>query len=98
MFDFRELFSGPNHGINFDKYEDIPVVPSGSNIPKAIENVSLSSGKCVLQCEIHLSNSNCSFLRLIWDQSFNFVLTCQVTSSQLQFKSLPSLSYWTREM
>jgi ATP-dependent RNA helicase DDX3X len=36
----RELFSGPNHGINFDKYEDIPVVPSGSNIPKSIENFS----------------------------------------------------------
>ena len=36
----RELFSGPNTGINFDKYEDIPVEPSGSDVPKPIEQVS----------------------------------------------------------
>lgn len=33
----KELFSGPNTGINFDKYEDIPVDPSGNDIPKPIE-------------------------------------------------------------
>ena len=36
----KELFSGPNTGINFDKYEDIPVDPSGNDIPKPIELAS----------------------------------------------------------
>ena len=38
LFD-RELFSVTNTGINFDKYEDIPVETSGSNPPKPIESV-----------------------------------------------------------
>ena len=35
-----ELFGGGNTGINFDKYEDIPVEASGDNAPSHIENVS----------------------------------------------------------
>ncbi|BFZ00675.1 hypothetical protein BsWGS_03713 [Bradybaena similaris] len=34
----HELFGGGNTGINFDKYEDIPVEASGDNCPKHIEN------------------------------------------------------------
>uniref|UniRef100_A0A0B7AP21 RNA helicase n=1 Tax=Arion vulgaris TaxID=1028688 RepID=A0A0B7AP21_9EUPU len=34
----HELFAGGNSGINFDKYEDIPVEASGDNCPKHIEN------------------------------------------------------------
>jgi len=34
----RELFSGAHSGINFDKYEDIPVEATGNNVPKNIEN------------------------------------------------------------
>ncbi|CAG5127828.1 unnamed protein product, partial [Candidula unifasciata] len=36
----NELFEGGNTGINFDKYEDIPVEASGDNCPKNIESVS----------------------------------------------------------
>ena len=51
----RELFGGDNTGINFDKYEDIPVEATGENPPPNIENVriSLSSlfrGVCVRVC------------------------------------------------
>ncbi len=37
---FRELFAACNTGINFDKYEDIPVEATGENCPTHIENVS----------------------------------------------------------
>lgn len=43
MHDFficRELFGTGNTGINFDKYEDIPVEATGENAPKNIESVS----------------------------------------------------------
>lgn len=36
-----ELFSGSNTGINFEKYDDIPVEATGTNSPGHIENVSL---------------------------------------------------------
>uniref|UniRef100_A0A8C7Y5P7 RNA helicase n=1 Tax=Oryzias sinensis TaxID=183150 RepID=A0A8C7Y5P7_9TELE len=35
---FRELFSGGNTGINFEKYDDIPVEATGSNCPPHIES------------------------------------------------------------
>lgn len=37
---FSELFSGSNTGINFEKYDDIPVEATGSNSPPHIESVS----------------------------------------------------------
>lgn len=40
---FSELFSGSNTGINFEKYDDIPVEATGTNCPPHIESVSLSS-------------------------------------------------------
>lgn len=36
-----ELFSASNTGINFEKYDDIPVEATGSNSPGHIESVSL---------------------------------------------------------
>lgn len=36
-----ELFSGSNTGINFEKYDDIPVEATGTNSPGHIESVSL---------------------------------------------------------
>lgn len=39
-FVFSELFSGSNTGINFEKYDDIPVEATGSNSPPHIESVS----------------------------------------------------------
>ena len=36
-----QLFAGSNTGINFDKYEDIPVEITGNSPTKGIENVSL---------------------------------------------------------
>jgi len=38
-FCIRELFSGTNTGINFDKYEDIPVEATGNNCPAPIDKV-----------------------------------------------------------
>lgn len=35
----RELFNKHNTGINFDKYEDIPVEATGQDVPKNIESV-----------------------------------------------------------
>lgn len=35
-----ELFSGSNTGINFEKYDDIPVEATGHNCPHHIESVS----------------------------------------------------------
>lgn len=37
-----ELFAGQNSGINFDKYEEIPVEATGNDVPPAISSVSLS--------------------------------------------------------
>lgn len=37
----RELFSGGNTGINFEKYDDIPVEATGNNCPPHIESVSI---------------------------------------------------------
>ena len=39
---FRELFGTGNTGINFDKYEDIPVDATGEEAPQHIETVSTS--------------------------------------------------------
>ncbi|XP_078220396.1 ATP-dependent RNA helicase DDX3Y [Callithrix jacchus] len=36
----RELFSGGNTGINFEKYDHVPVEATGSNCPPHIENFS----------------------------------------------------------
>ena len=37
---YSELFSGGNTGINFEKYDDIPVDATGNNCPPHIESVS----------------------------------------------------------
>jgi hypothetical protein len=37
----RELFgTGGPSGINFDRYEDIPVEATGNDVPSSIEDVS----------------------------------------------------------
>ena len=41
--DFRELFGNRSTGINFDKYEDIPVEATGNDCPKHIETVCAHS-------------------------------------------------------
>ena len=38
-----ELFAASNTGINFEKYDDIPVEATGNNSPPHIESVSFSS-------------------------------------------------------
>ena len=37
----QELFSGGNTGINFEKYDDIPVEATGNNCPPHIESVGI---------------------------------------------------------
>ena len=41
-FGFRELFAGASTGINFDKYEDIPVEATGNNAPNPVHEVNNS--------------------------------------------------------
>jgi ATP-dependent RNA helicase DDX3X len=36
---FRELYDGHNTGINFEKYDDIPVEATGKECPSNIESV-----------------------------------------------------------
>ncbi len=38
-----EMFGTGNSGINFDKYEDIPVEATGNEVPQHINTVSTSS-------------------------------------------------------
>ena len=38
--DFSELFNNTKSGINFEKYDDIPVEASGESPPEPISNVS----------------------------------------------------------
>ncbi|XP_033616469.1 ATP-dependent RNA helicase DDX3X isoform X2 [Fukomys damarensis] len=45
----QELFSGGNTGINFEKYDDIPVEATGNNCPPHIENFSdLEMGEIIM--------------------------------------------------
>lgn len=49
-----EMFGTGNSGINFDKYEDIPVEATGNDVPANISTVSLHSlvgTVCVPQCK-----------------------------------------------
>ncbi len=44
----EELFNGPNTGINFDQYDDIPVDATGENCPTAINAFTeIDLGMCV---------------------------------------------------
>ncbi|KAJ7330664.1 ATP-dependent RNA helicase ddx3x [Desmophyllum pertusum] len=52
----RELFSSHNTGINFDKYEDIPVEATGQDVPKNIELFSDSDLGEILHHNIELAN------------------------------------------
>jgi hypothetical protein len=36
-----ELYSDGSKGINFDKYEDIPVKATGDNVPERINSVNI---------------------------------------------------------
>lgn len=48
---FRELFEASNTGINFDKYEDIPVEATGDDTPPHVENVSPIVNDCSVNLE-----------------------------------------------
>lgn len=52
----RELFGGTNTGINFDKYEDIPVEASGNDPPKHIEKFSDCQLSEIIQLNIELAH------------------------------------------
>ena len=41
IYSSSELFTSVQSGINFDRYEDIPVEATGNDAPKSIETVSL---------------------------------------------------------
>ena len=43
LFYHSELFGGQSTGINFDKYEDIPVEATGNDVPRCINSVSTAS-------------------------------------------------------
>ena len=47
----RELFSSSSTGINFDKYDDIPVEATGQNAPTHIKDFTdLGLGEIILNC------------------------------------------------
>ena len=43
MVSDRELFGGATSGINFDKYEDIPVEATGEDCPQHINEVCVAA-------------------------------------------------------
>ena len=53
---FRELFSGTLTGINFDKYEDIPVEASGEGCPKNVTSFSECNFSEIIMSNIEVSN------------------------------------------
>jgi len=53
-----ELFGSCNTGINFDKYEDIPVEATGFDCPSCINDVSCTFIFCREPCVYHsISNA-----------------------------------------
>lgn len=55
-----ELFSASNTGINFEKYDDIPVEATGSNSPGHIESVSLIIiVPCRIKCPTKTMKETC---------------------------------------
>lgn len=63
----RELFSSGNTGINFEKYDDIPVEATGSNCPPHIDSVSRITG--FTSC--HVNQGKCC----VWKMLKLFLLT-----------------------
>lgn len=53
FFFHRDLFGASHTGINFNKYEDIPVEATGESVIPHIESVSIST--LALQCYNFLS-------------------------------------------
>ena len=51
---FSELFSGTLTGINFDKYEDIPVEASGEGCPKHVNSFSECSFSEIIMSNIEV--------------------------------------------
>ncbi|CAL8319995.1 unnamed protein product [Merluccius merluccius] len=51
----HELFSGGNTGINFEKYDDIPVDATGNNCPPHIESFHDVDMGEIIMCNINLS-------------------------------------------
>lgn len=52
----RELFAGHNSGINFDKYDDIPVEATGDQAPGAINEFDDCELGEILKCNLKLCN------------------------------------------
>ena len=50
----RELFSSSNTGINFEKYDDIPVEATGANCPPHIDSVSQSFKLLFIDFSAHI--------------------------------------------
>ncbi|XP_071950498.1 ATP-dependent RNA helicase DDX3Y-like isoform X2 [Antedon mediterranea] len=51
----KELFSGGNTGINFEKYDDIPVEATGQNIPENVSEFTESKLGEIIHANIKLS-------------------------------------------
>ena len=52
----QELFSGGSSGINFDKYEDIPVEATGTDVPKNIESFEDVQLTPIIKSNIEMAN------------------------------------------
>lgn len=62
-----ELFSGSNTGINFEKYDDIPVEATGTNSPGHIESVSLMiKVSCRIKCQSKTNEVQDCQIKCVW--------------------------------
>jgi len=55
----KELFSGLSTGINFDKYDDIPVSTSGENCPESIKDFLSANLGPIITENVKLANYTC---------------------------------------
>ena len=58
----RELFGGTNTGINFDRYEDIPVEATGETCPGNIESFAECKFSEILKDNIQVSTCTCTYM------------------------------------
>ena len=79
----RDLFGGANTGINFNKYEDIPVEASGEGCPKNIDKFSSCDFSEIIQGNIDMCV--CVHVRRVWvclfyvidkRDKFNSLISC----------------------
>ena len=81
----RELFAGANTGINFDRYEDIPVEATGEGCPKNVESFEECNFSEIVKGNIKVSSVQPAFHLCHW-----CVCVCVCVCVQLAQYSKPT--------